>query len=89
MGEALAQPVGFFHFLIVAEKGVHVLDADAGDDPLKGDPAVQGAAQVLEQRNILVSARGEVAVAALGGYGAMGLSVPDEQGFSKAGARGD
>ena len=46
-------------------------------------------AEVLEEGDLAVGAGGEVAVATLGGDGAVVLAVPDEEGLAEAGAGGD
>ena len=43
----------------------------------------------MEQSDLAVGAGGEVAVAALGGDGAVAVAVPDEERFAEAGAGGD
>ncbi len=90
-GEAVAEPGGLLHLLVVAEKGVDVLDAEAGDDALEADAAVEGSTEVLEEGDLAIVAGREVAVAALGGDRRMAAQVwiPDEQGFSETGAGGD
>ena len=65
---------GSSSLLVVAEEGVDVLDAEAGDDALEADAAVEGAAEVLEQGDLAVGAGGEVAVAAFGGDGGVAAS---------------
>ena len=46
-------------------------------------------AKVFEEGDFAVGAGGEVAVAALGGDGAVAVAVPDEEGFAEAGSGGD
>ena len=75
--------------LDIAEERVDVLDAEAGDNALKGDAPVEGAAEILEQSHFAVCSGGEVAVAALGRDGSVAHAVPDEHSFAEAGSSGD
>ena len=86
---AVVEPLGLVDLFDVAEEGVDVLDAEAGDDALPTDATVEGVAEILEERDLAIGAGGEVAVAALGGDGAVFLAVPDEEGLAEAGAGGD
>ena len=86
---AVAEPLGLVNFLDVAQEGVDVFDAEAGDDALPTDAAVELCAEVLEECDLAVGAGGEVAVAAFGGDGAVLLAVPDEEGLAEAGSGGD
>ena len=65
------QPCGLIEFFYIAQKRIDVRDAQARDDALETDAAFQRAAQIFEQRDFAVIARGEIAMAALGRNRAM------------------
>ena len=88
-GEAVFEPLRFVEFFDVAEVGVDILDADSGDDALEADAAVDTLPQLLKEGDLAIGSRGEVAVSAFGGDGAVDLAIPDEEGFAEAGAGGD
>src|SRR5258708_7096387 len=88
-GQACAEPLGLVELFNVAQEGVDVLDAEAGDDALPADAALEGVAEIVEEGDLAIGARGEVAVAAFGGDGHVLFAVPDEERFAEAGACGD
>src|SRR5262249_31361632 len=73
----------------VAQEAVEVVEARAREHALDADAPADFRAQVAQQFDFLIGARGEVDVAALGRDGNVPLAVPTQDGLAEAGARGD
>ena len=83
------QPAWFADFLHVLQEAIDILDAKTRDNALPADPPLQLVAQILQQRNLAVAARGEVAVATLRRYRPVLLSIPDQQRLAQPRTRRD